>query len=465
MPGCTTGCAPDLADIYADPDGDPIPGNLIVNESAGILVYWTGNTLKKWDISGPIPVFDSALSLTTDTDTSSLYVQGLVAYVTTFDDTSIPFTTFATIHSIDITTSPPTLLDSLALPANYGGPAEVDVVSGSRAYVLDFNASFNTAVRVVDVSSPSSMALLGTIGFRTGPGPFDTITPSAITASGDTVYILGTASIPNQDGLFTYDCTDVSTNFAPTETDRVLFSTDYRASQSYIQLFLAGGYLYGTLAYTPASPDTKVVVIASESTLNVESFLPLDGRDGNSIGLYVLDDNLYIVNDLSTATVQDGQIEVWNISDKTAPTVCKTTAAGAYSKSGIALGDVSELLYTAINDGSGVPFDGRFLGVGSFQVWDVATCISGAPPATGGFLACRVLGNYLFVADNENSALKIYNVETPATPSLIATLALSQPPLDIAIQDSVITVAAGSEVYYITIDDITDPQIVVTYNG
>jgi len=85
------------------------------------------------------------------------------------------------------------------------------------------------------------------------------------------------------------------------------------------------------------------------------------------------------------------------------------------------------------------------------------------PVVESQYAACRVVGSYLFIADQANSKLKIYNVGTPTSPSLVAQLVLDNPPTDLELINTTLAIAAGDNVYFVTIDDITNPQLAAAY--
>lgn len=82
-------------------------------------------------------------------------------------------------------------------------------------------------------------------------------------------------------------------------------------------------------------------------------------------------------------------------------------------------------------------------------------------PSASSFASCFSLGSFLFVADTDGSALKIYDLTDPTTPALTATLDLASPPTDVVLLDTMAYLIAGDTIYGVNIDDIAGPVQVI----
>ncbi len=450
---CEPGCDPALVSTGVDPDSEQVLA-LFVNETDETACYMTGARVQRWDLSGVSPTFDSALPISNGMP--PITIHNNVMYVMSTDGVK------RTVHAIDTTTSPPTELGTVDLAADSGTDFTIEPAvmsaNGNRLYVYDTTVPLAPVISVVDITSPGAMSYLGQSTIFTGGSQ---VTPQAIIAESDdsTLYVVGTDTSPSN-GVYIFD---FSTPTAATLIGAALFSGGGTAGVLSGGILTNAAFLDGFLYCTTRGPgDIKSFTIANVSvpaTPTISSTTTISGHKRTILGISVQGNLLFLNNDLSadgSPATDPGQIEVWDVTDKTAPTQCKVTALAVPATVGMIKGDLTDNIYQSVDDG---------FGAGSFNVYDVATCLTPTPPTPGHFNACKALGDfggYLFIADGDELKLKIYDVSDPTNPTEVGSLDLAEEPTDIDIRASVLYVAAPPDLYAISIDVIDTPALLAT---
>ncbi len=483
-------CDPVELDTYVDPNNEPI-NQLFVDEANGILCYMTGPTLQKWDISGAIPVHDSDVAIPFGPGAEDPFGQpalawsGTTLFIFAFANILAEAGGTGTLYSYDALTSPPSLLDSLDFDSGgleFGNAVGTLSVSGNLLYVKDGLVSGGVSVgegyRVFDISNPASLSQVAEASWP--------IEPDAIVAAprlscfafvadptDETIlYVMG--SYIDEDEFFNpfavprFYKLDCSTPGSPAID--AFYSLD-RDTQNFpnghANIIYHEGFLYcnqNDLLVGPSAVQKKLGIYDTTPTLL--SLTDIDGNantSGQRLGMDVRDDTLFLNNDLTS--LSDGQLELWDVSNKSVPIQCQAEAMPDHCRGGIFCGEAPDyILYAALNTGSGASDSD---GVGSFVTFDATSCFPvsspSVSPGAGDYVACRALGDfggYLFVADEGEFELAIFNVSDPTNPTAVTTLALDHPPTDVDLLNSIVFVTAPPVIYAIAIDDILAPAII-----
>jgi hypothetical protein len=264
-------------------------------------------------------------------------------------------------------------------------------VQGRYAYVV-LNAA-SPKLQIIDISNPSSPALLGSVA--TGAGPAK-------------AYVQGRYAYVTNNTANTLQIFDVSNPNAPTSVSTLSIGT------APLNVVVQGRYAYVTITNPGAgNPGSLQIVDVSNplAPVLVSTTTTGDGNDNEAYGLAVQGNYAYITN------TTDGTIQAVNIANPASPSLgtAVTVDASAASKPG-GLFVQGRYAYVPVNNDNKLQI---------FDLKDPGTPVAGATVATGlGPLNAYVQGRYAYIvnfSDNPGT-VQIVDVSNPASLVSVGTV-------------------------------------------
>ncbi len=459
---CGPDCNPVLLSETPDPDGEPVR-QFFVSDESDYLCYNNGS-IHKFDItdkSAPSLLGSLALSFNPTLGMSNI---GSLLFVMETHEHPVTGNAVCVIYSVDSTATPPApinthtenrinTLTELAMHAQDAGRGSLFIqwwhhffdLTGNNVDVFHYFTSFPSEGGSAGRASPD--ALVDTschpvvyIAVDPDSGVLYTIGQNVETSQG-TVVIYSV----DGGGITELGHVDLGAGVDILAVTEIAGIPDPITDLG--QVSVENGYLYIPVEDNGAK-SFAIVNAQNPSSPFLESITEVDGSIGTVLGCFARGGNLYLHNAGDGAS----QLEIWNITNKSLPTVCKIVE--------------EEGGYYGLTPTPAIYAEGGYIYVGfssSFRIYAAQTCL--ATSDIEGGASCFALGGYLFVADNADSSLKIFDVSDPTAPSGVASLSLPSAPEDVIVADSIVYLVAAETVYVVSIDDIENPELIATREG
>ncbi|MFH1170763.1 MAG: tail fiber domain-containing protein [Candidatus Vogelbacteria bacterium] len=345
-----------------------LPGGLAVVGRYAYVTYQINDDLEIYDVSNPTsPVIVGTLSLGTD-DPTDIVVSGRYAYVISNGANDLKI--------IDVSNPvAPTLTKSFGIGQQ---PSDL-TIAGRYAYVVD---SDSDDLKVIDVASSTAPSLVGTLSLGAG-------VPTGITIAGRYAYV--TDSGQNDLKIIDLSGIEVTSGIIHSlETGTLQVRQDSAFDQN---LSIRGGLNVGSGGIYSSGPIS--ISLASTTQTN-----PISAYFQGNVGI--------------GTTSPYAALSVVGETVSTYFTATSTTATSTFAG--------------AIGIGTTIPSDKLTLYNGSFrQAPGNPTLVVSTTTASWDPTAVVVQGKYTYSVGTGSDDLKIMDVSNPSFPTLVGTLAITNP--------------------------------------
>lgn len=304
--------------------------------------------------------------------------------------------TLEIIDIVDPANPTPTHKASITIPGAIKGYA-----SGNNVYVT-CRGSF-TGMKVIDVTTPTSPAVVGSI--TDGAGGAVLYGANAISVSNGNAYIIARNL---STGLAVVEVVDVSTASAPFHKATLTHGTNGAVLNLPVDISISGTNAYVTNVASGGAANVEILDIsvpASPTHVGNSS----GGLISFPVSTTVVGNTAYVLNDYPTST-----LSVLDVTNKTAPIQTSYYAnAGALLDGPQAIALAGNYVYVASGFGNSVQAFDVTNPATPFTKANIFDGVNGAKLLSPTSIV--VSGNYAYVASSGSNALEILNVANPST--------------------------------------------------